>query len=54
MTLAMNCEIKFLKTEHREEFSIYKVSAVTIEKSWKLICGKAEIIIARRGKSYTT
>ena len=36
MTLAMCCEIKFLKTETQEELSIYKVSAVTIEKSWKL------------------
>jgi hypothetical protein len=48
MTLAMCCEIKFLKTETQEELSIYKVSAVTIEKSWKLICGKAEIVFPKK------
>lgn len=52
MTLAMCCEIKFLKTNHREAFSIYRVSSVNIEKSWKLICGKAEIVLPRNIKDF--
>lgn len=52
MTLAMCCEIKFLKTDHHSEFSIYRVSKASIETSWKLICGKAEIILPRNIKDF--
>lgn len=52
MTIAMSCEIKFLKTENRKAFSIFQVSEVHIEKSWKMICGKAEIVLPRNYKNF--
>ena len=49
----MNAEVKFLANDRRKEnLSIYKVSAINIEKSWKLICGKAEIILPRNIKDF--
>ncbi|TYO84553.1 hypothetical protein LX74_03977 [Elizabethkingia miricola] len=53
MTRAMCAEIVFLPNERRSErIVIYKPSSVEIETSWKMICGKAEIILPRKVKDF--
>ena len=52
MTFTMNAEIRFLKNDRRESFSIFQISSCEIELSWKNICGKAEIILPRNVKDF--
>lgn len=52
MTLGMCAEIKFLKTDRREAFSIFRISSCEMELSWKMICGKAEIVLPRNIKDF--
>lgn len=52
MTRAINVEIRFTKTDKRDEVIIRKASSINIETSWKMICGKAEIILPRNVKDF--
>ena len=52
MTFTMNAEIRFLKNDRRESFSIFQISSCEIELSWKNICGKADIILPRNIKDF--
>lgn len=48
----MCAEVWFLKTNRREAFSIFRISSCEIELSWKMICGKAEIVLPRNIKDF--
>lgn len=48
----MCAEVRFLKTNRREAFSIFRISSCEIELSWKMICGKAEIVLPRNIKDF--
>lgn len=48
----MCAEVRFLKTNRREAFSIFRISSCEIELSWKMICGKAELILPRNIKDF--
>ena len=52
MDWIMNAKIVFPATERRGEFSIRRISEVTIESSWKNICGNAELILPRNVKDF--
>ncbi|MDY3317711.1 hypothetical protein PG630_10360 [Riemerella anatipestifer] len=52
MTLAMCAEVRFLKTDRRPEFSVFRISSCEIETSWKMICGKAEVVLPRNVKYF--
>ncbi|WP_153937654.1 hypothetical protein [Riemerella anatipestifer] len=52
MTLAMCAEVRFLKTDRRPEFSVFRISSCEIETSWKMICGKAEAVLPRNVKYF--
>lgn len=52
MTYAMSAEVRFLKTDRRGAFSIMRISSCEIELSWKMICGKAEIVLPRNIKDF--
>lgn len=52
MTRAINVEIRFPKTDKRDEVIIRKASSIKIETSWKMICRKAEIILPRNVKDF--
>ncbi len=48
----MNAKVVFLATENRPEFSIRRISEVSIESSWKTICDTAELVLPRNVKDF--
>lgn len=52
MTFGMCAEVRFLKTDRRPAFSIFRISSCEIELSWKIICGKAELVLPRNIKDF--
>lgn len=52
MDWIMNAKVVFLATENRPEFSIRKISEVSIESSWKTICDTAELVLPRNVKDF--
>lgn len=52
MTRAINVEIRFLKNDFRGEIIIRKASFLEIESSWKMICGKASIVLPRNVRDF--
>lgn len=52
MILGMCAEVRFLKTDRRPAFSIFRISSCEIELSWKIICGKAELVLPRNIKYF--
>lgn len=52
MDWIMNAKVVFLATENRPEFSIRRISEVSIESSWKTICDTAELVLPRNVKDF--
>lgn len=52
MDWIMNAKVVFKATDRRPEFSIRRISEVTIESSWKTICDSAEITLPRNVKDF--
>ena len=48
----MNAKVVFSATENRPEFSIRRISEVSIESSWKTICDTAELVLPRNVKDF--
>lgn len=52
MDWIMNAKVVFLGNERRSEFSIRRISEVSIESSWKTICDTAELVLPRNVKDF--
>lgn len=48
----MNAKVVFPANERRIEFSIRRISEVSIESSWKTICDTAELVLPRNVKDF--
>ena len=52
MDWIMNAKVVFPANERRIEFSIRRISEVSIESSWKTICDTAELVLPRNVKDF--
>lgn len=54
MTLALNAEVIFQKTDHRPGVVLYRVSEITVDSSWKQLTDRATLTFPRKLKYFDT